>query len=104
MINEHLTLMQPKDLDRSPKIIELKKEFKDALPPHFGEPRFYPSPLESVNHVLRADCKESSCRTRATVQVVRGKLGVLEILHKSGDQVIPQYDRLDRPCTDCKKL
>jgi hypothetical protein len=97
---EVYNLLDPKILEKSPAIKRLIAEFERMLPKRFGKPYFIPAPPEgNFEHVLRANCGNQNCSVRATVHLVRDSSGVLRI--KEGQ---PNFDRLQKPCDDCKKI
>lgn len=101
--NEHLGLMSPELLEKSPVIKSLMEEFESKLPDHFGKARFVPAPpMSALESVIRADCQ--NCRTRAVVHVVRENY-VLKIKERDAAGAVKiSYDRTDNCCEQCKKL
>ncbi len=95
--NEPLALLDSELVEKILK--ELIDKFKDKIPSHFGKPRAYISPLSSLQSVIRADCKNPNCGTRAVIHIgrINNQWSFLEEK--------PSFDRIQNStCEKCKKL
>lgn len=102
-MEECIGLMSADLLKKSPAVEKLMEKFEKELPSHFGKARFIAVPPNtSLEHVIRADCKE--CRTRAFVHVIRENhvLNIKEVAENG--EVLISYDRNLGCCDECKKL
>lgn len=103
---EYLNLVGLDQLEKSPAIKALMADFADALPAHFNKPIFFPAPPNmSLEHVIRANCKNIECSVRACVHVIRDAQGMLTIKETTIDgKVDIDYSRTKHSCPDCQKL
>lgn len=99
-------LLPPDVLEKSPAVIRLKSQFQAALPNHFSRANLFVSPLQSAEHVLRANCTNEGCGIRATTHVKRDPETSWDFTDKTLDGTIQvNYSRENNnPCEECQTL
>ncbi len=94
------SLLPPDMVESSPMITRLKTVFSGMIPSRFGNIRTYISPVSFAKSVIRADCQNTGCGTRAFVHIERKKDGNWVILE---DKSV--YDRTNHSkCNDCIEM
>jgi len=91
-------VMRPADRERNPQIQELIAEFQSLLPPHFDQAHFFFIDHPTLASVIRANCTNDDCGTRAIIHMQRDdekNWHFTDTLH---------YDRQEHAiCVDCQK-